>query len=64
MLLNVFSHKQLQFGTVLMDSWYATKKLMLLIEELGKYYYCPLKKNPLVDDSSGVDKYIVFSDET
>jgi hypothetical protein len=28
-----------------MDSWYAAKKLMAVIEELGKVYYCPLKTN-------------------
>jgi len=26
---------------VLMDSWYAAQKLMALIEQLGKIYYCP-----------------------
>jgi len=30
---------------------------MLTIEEMGKLYYCPLKKNRLVDDSGGIDKY-------
>jgi len=30
---------------VLMDSWYAAQKLMALIEQLGKIYYCPLKRN-------------------
>jgi len=42
---------------VLMDSWYAAQKLMALIEQLGKIYYCPLKRNRLVDDSGGVEKY-------
>jgi len=40
-----------------MDSWYAAQKLMALIEQLGKIYYCPLKRNRLVDDSGGVEKY-------
>ena len=57
MLLNVVYHKQLLFQKVLMDSWYATKKLMLLIEKLGKTYYCPLKKNRLVDDTRGQEDY-------
>jgi len=39
-----------------MDSWYAAQKLMALIEQLGKIYYCPLKRNRLVDDSGG-EKY-------
>jgi hypothetical protein len=47
----------LPFGTVCMDSWYATKKLMQYIDKLGKYYYCPLKKNRLVDDSGGGEYY-------
>jgi len=40
-----------------MDSWYATKRTILLIEKLEKIYYCPLKKNRLVDDSKGVNPY-------
>jgi hypothetical protein len=43
--------KQLPFSTVLMDSWYAAKKLMVLIERLGKVCYCLLKTDRLVDDS-------------
>jgi len=37
----------------LMDN--AGQKLMALIEQLGKIYYCPLKRNRLVDDSGGVE---------
>ena len=51
MLRSIIEHKQLPFQTVLMDSWYATKTLMQLIDSLGKYYYCSLKKNRLVDDT-------------
>jgi hypothetical protein len=43
--------KQLPFNKVLMDSWYATQKLMAQIEQLEKLYYCPLKCNRRVDDS-------------
>lgn len=49
-------HQHLPFCTGLMDSWYATQKLMLLID-LGKFYYCPLKKNRLVDHTFKVEKY-------
>ena len=49
--------KQLPFAIVLMDSWYAAKKLMAAIEALGKLYYCPLKTNRLVDDSGGSESY-------
>lgn len=45
----VFS-KQLPFRTVLMDSWYATMKVIKRIEKLDKLYYCPLKSNRLVSD--------------
>ena len=31
-------------------------RCLLLIEKLEKIYYCPLKKNPLVDDSAEEDK--------
>jgi hypothetical protein len=40
-----------------MDSWYASQKLMAMIDNLGKIYYCPLKKNRLVDDTKGAEKY-------
>jgi len=57
MLNNVVFQKKLHFKTVIMDSWYAEKNIMLLIERFHKYFYCPLKKNRLVDDSSGVEDY-------
>lgn len=50
-------HKQLAFSTVLMDSWYATKKIMMLIDSMDNIYYCPLKSNRKVDDSKGVNPY-------
>lgn len=57
MLLCAVEQKQLSFTKVLMDSWYAAQKLMALIDQLGKVYYVPLKKNRLVDDTGGADKY-------
>lgn len=57
MLTNCVYQKQLRFRGVLMDSWYATRTLMLSIEQLHKVYYCPLKDNRLVDDSDGVHPY-------
>lgn len=58
MLKNAHHHKALSYRAVLMDTWYATKRLMLLIdEELNKIFYCPLKINRLVDDSGGVRPY-------
>ena len=53
-LTNLAEHLEgVPFRTVLMDSWYASQKLMALIDQLGKIYYCPLKRNRLVDDSGG-----------
>ena len=45
--------EQLPFRTVLMDSWYATMKIMKMIEKAGKIFYCPLKANRQVNE--GVD---------
>lgn len=53
MLDNAQHDKQLPFRGVLMDSWYAERKLMLHIERLHKVYYCPLKDNRQVDESDG-----------
>jgi hypothetical protein len=57
MLISAISTKALSFNRVLVDSWYVTKELMLLIESLGKIYYCPLKANRQVDDSGGEQPY-------
>ena len=57
MILNAINNKKIPFKTVLMDSWYATQRLMGLIDNLGKIYYCPLKSNRLVDDT-GRDRKI------
>lgn len=57
MLTNAVHSKQLPFQGVLVDSWYATKRLMLHLEDLDKTYYCPLKTNRLVDDSNATPPY-------
>lgn len=57
MLAQVVQHKQLPFHAVLMDTWYATRDLMLFIDSLHKMYYCPLKDNRQVDDSGGEAPY-------
>ena len=57
MLKSLVYYKNLPFSSVLMDSWYATNKLMLYIDSLGKIYYCPLKRNRLVDDTGGEQDY-------
>ena len=68
MLKDLVYQKKLPFNRVLMDTWYAAQKIMALIDELGKIYYCPLKINRLVDDSGGVLKYkrvseLIWNDE-
>ena len=57
MLSLIVYHKRLPLETVLLDSWYAAKDLMLHLEKLGKRYYCPLKEKRLVDDSNGQIPY-------
>jgi hypothetical protein len=57
MLANCVYQKNLLFRFVLMDSWYATKDILLFIEDLKKIYYCPLKDNRQVDDSGGKETY-------
>jgi len=57
MLTNLVYQTQLPFQAVLMDTWYATKDLMLFIESLHQVYYCPLKDNRQVDDTGGERAY-------
>ena len=57
MLRNAVDDKHLPFQAVLMDTWYATRDLMLYIESPHKIYYCPLKDNRQVDDTQGERSY-------
>ena len=57
MLISLVANKAIPFDRVLVDSWHATKELMLLIESLKKIYYCPLKDNRQIDDSMGERHY-------
>lgn len=50
-MLDGLAARNVAYGYVLMDSWYAATELMVHIADLGKIYYCPLKSNRLVDDS-------------
>ena len=54
MLHTAYFKKHLPFRTVLMDSWYASMKVIKAIEQLSKIYYVPLKRNRLVNDTDGV----------
>ena len=44
-------------GYTVLNSWYATRPLMMSIERLGKFYVCPLKDNRQVDESDGQQPY-------
>ncbi|MEM9566846.1 MAG: transposase [Cyanobacteria bacterium P01_E01_bin.34] len=57
MLNEAVEVKWLSFRTVLMDGWYASQTLMAQIDQLGKVYYCPLKRNRRVDDSGAIRPY-------
>ena len=57
MLSVLVNARNVAFSMVLMDSWYASKSLLLYIESLEKKYYVPLKSNRLVDDSNGSEPY-------
>lgn len=46
-----------EYRFVLMDAWYATTQMMKYIIKIEKIFYCPLKKNRLVDDSRGENPY-------
>lgn len=45
-MLDSIDRRQIAFGTVLMDSWYATTALMTRLIKAGKFFYCPIKKEP------------------
>ncbi len=57
MMIYLVKNKKIPVKKVLMDSFYPTQRLMALIDNLGKIYYCLLKINRLVDDTQGVEKY-------
>lgn len=56
-MLNLLDNKGVMYNTVLMDNWYATTSMMLLIDSKKKIYYCPIKANRNVDDSYGTEDY-------
>ena len=56
-MLRSAEHREMPFEAVLMDTWYAAKGLMLLIDGMGKTFYCPLRSNRQVDDSGGERPY-------
>jgi hypothetical protein len=57
LLTHVVYHKQLPFQAVLMETWYATKDLLLCIEAFPKFYYCPLKDKRQGDDTNSAHPF-------
>jgi Transposase DDE domain len=57
MLNSAVSEKSLPFATVLMDSWYSSRELMLQIASLGKIYYTVAKPNRLIAEQAGQHAY-------
>jgi len=56
-MLDSLKFRQVEFRFCLMDAWYATSGLMTRLIKEQKIFYCPLKKNRLVDDSGGEEPY-------
>ena len=65
-MLSSLKYRGVLFQTVLMDSWYATQKLMAQIDQIevmkylireAKVFYCPIKVNRKVDASGGKQAY-------
>jgi SRSO17 transposase len=56
-MLDSVQRRGIRFRTVLMDSWYATTQIMTRLIKEEKIFYCPLKKNRLVDESKGARPY-------
>lgn len=67
-MLDSLMRREVEYLTVLMDAWYATYQLMTRFIKEQKIFYCPLKKNRLVDDSFGERSYtaienLIWTDE-
>lgn len=56
-MLQSLKHRDVLYQTVLMDSWYATVDIMKYLLKEEKTFYCPIKSNRKVDDSSGKEPY-------
>lgn len=50
MLCNIVYYKDLEFTTVLMDTWYSSNSMMLDIDSLEKLFFCPIKSNRLIKE--------------
>ena len=52
MLEKVIKHKQLEFGYVAFDAWYAAMELLKIVESYGKIYSCTIKGDRKVCEQS------------
>lgn len=52
MLRHTIEHKKLPFRGVLMDTWYATAEMMTVLDNLNKFFYCPIQTNRKVSRGS------------
>lgn len=56
-MLAAVKTREVRYKYALVDSWYATKEVMLQLMEDKTIFYCPLKENRQVDDTQGVEKF-------
>lgn len=49
-MLHIVSHREIVFSDVLMDTWYATSEMMMIIHSKNKRFFCPIQCNRNVDD--------------
>ena len=59
-----FAREELAFKAILMDTWYATTKLMLEVHRAGILFYCPIKQNRTVSEVRVDQKYTYQKAET
>jgi len=59
-MLDSIERRRILFGSVLMDSWYATTDLMRRLIKADKLFYRLIKRNRLVDESGGQEPYRVI----
>ena len=56
-MLTFIKNRGVNYKYALMDSWYATKEVMLQFMSDETIFYCPLKDNRQVDDTQGKEKF-------
>ncbi len=55
-MLNMVDYRDISYTTVLMDTWYATSEMMMLIHKKEKTFFCPIKSNRKTDDKLQFDE--------